>query len=370
MGLLQNKNIYANVDSVNKLQEASRAMGETVSGLKNQLVNPFKAVTSEVKNSAVLIKEGQSKILSNINAYKSSAILQIDTALKNITGGLLNLGNIGSVITYKDGFKVDTDQLLSIGSQGLGFNINSMKDLKQQIGNGFIDELDSMTGGLSRGLFFADGTRLHVADDWKLGLGTSLIDFLGKDAENGFNTIVNLAGVNSILNTVLKQTVGTGMWQGYKNFSSMYVFQSDYHDALINSLSLAIGAGDIKSIQVILDIIETEGVNKIKALYPDLIERMLSTFRFTLDDYPEDYPAIRAVLLDVIKKVGGEDWYKYPTSIGIAYKMSVINNVSEDAKLLLSEVDTLAPILCSAGIFTDRSALDVFTADFPKSVRF
>lgn len=370
MGILQNNNLYANVDAANKLQEASRSMSETVSGLKDQLVNPFKAVNSSISSGVALVKESQSQIMSNINSYKSKAILGIDTSLKNITGGFLNLSNIGRVISYQDGFKVNTDELLSIGSQGLGFNINSMKDLKQQIGNGFIDELDQMTDGLSRGLFFSDGTRLHVADDWKLGMGQSLIDFLAKDDQGTFGTIVNLAAVNSVLNTVLQQTVGTGMWQGYLNFSNMYVFQSDYHDALINSLGLAIGSGDVKSIQTILNIIKEEGINKVRSLYPDLIERMLTNFRFNLDDYPEDYPTIKALLLEVLVAVGGVNWYMYPTSMGMVYHMAMVNEISPDAKLLLSDEDSLIPLLCSSGIFMDRSAMETFKLDFPKAVVF
>ncbi|UQT02694.1 hypothetical protein SUREIYA_00990 [Serratia phage vB_SmaM-Sureiya] len=368
--LVQKASLFEGVDLGNKLQEASRSMSETVSGLTTQLINPFKSVTEATESGVALISEKQSQIASNISAYKSQALTGINNAIKGLTGGLLNIGDIGSIVTYQDGFKVNTDELLRLGSKGLGFNVNSMRDLKQQIGDGFINELDKMTGGLASGLFFADGTKLHIADGWKMNMGMSLIDFLGKDDPDGFGTIVNVAAMNSILNTMLDQTVGYGMWQGYGNYGNMYLFQSDYHDQLIDSLGLAIGRGDCKSIQAIFDIIKQEGINKVKAKYPDLIEQMLSNFTFSSDEDAADYEPIKKLLLEVIETVGGKNWYQYPTSFGPATNLGMVNFISDDAKLLLSEENNLIPLLCSSGIFIDQAAPDVFMQDFPKAVEF
>lgn len=368
--LIQKASLFEGVDLGNKLQQASRSMGETVSGLTTQLVNPFKSVTDATQSGVALISEKQSQIASNISAYKSMALTGINDTLKNLSGGLLNLGNIGSIVTYQDGFKVNTDELLRIGSQGLGFNINSMRDLKQQIGDGFVNELDKMTGGLASGLFYADGTKLQIADGWKMNMGMSIVDFLGKDDPDGFGSIVNVAAMNSILNTMLDKTIGYGMWQGYGNYESMYLFRSDYHDQLIDSLGLAIGRGDCKSIQVIFDIIKSEGVNKVKAKYPELIEQMLSNFQFSSEQDASEYESIKVLLLQVIETVGGTDWYTYPTSFGPAINLGMVNYISDDAKLLLSEEEKLIPLLCASGIFIDQTAPDVFVQDFPKSVTF
>lgn len=368
--LMQKRSLFEGVDLANKLQEASRSMNETVSGLTTQLINPFKAVTDATQSGVALISETQSAISSNISAYKSMALTGITDSLKNITGGLLNLKDLGSIITYKDGFKVNTDELLRIGSRGLGFNVNSLQGLKQQIGDGFINELDQMTGGLASGLFYADGTKLHIADGWKMNMGMSIIDFLGKDDPDGFGSIVNIAAMNSILNTMVNETVKNGIWQGYGNYGGMYVFQSDYHDTLIDSLQFAIGAGDCKSIQVILDIIQKEGVNKVKAKYPQLVEQLLTNFSFSNEDTEGDYPAIKALLLKVIVTIDGEAWYTYPTQFGPATNVGLVNSISQDAKLLLSDEDKLIPMLASSGIFMDTPAPDVFRTDFPKAVTF
>ena len=369
MTLLQKASIFEGVDLGNTLKKASQAMGETVSGLTTQIINPFKSVTESVRGGIATISEAQSVLSSNLNAYKSSAIEGIDVGLKNITGGLFNINNIGSVLTYQDGFKVNTDELLRIGSKGLGFNVYSMQNLKDQIANGFLDELSSMSGGLSTGLFYMDGTKLRINDDWKFQMGTSIIDFIAKD-NDGFGSIVNVAGMNSILNTMLKETVRYGILDGYNTFGDQYIFQSDYHDALISSVSIAMANGDPASIEKILEIINKEGANKVHAKYPDLIEMMLSNFRLQDTENSADYPRIRTTILNVCTKLKGAGWYKTPTFFGECTNMALVNSISDDAKTVLMEVDELVPLLCGAGIFADMSAVETFQQDFPKAVRF
>lgn len=367
MSLLQKNNLFDGVNLGNALQNASRSIGEVVSGLTNQLVNPFKTVGESVESGVALVSETDSRLMANLSTYKSTAIDGISTSLKNITGGFLNAPDLGRIISYRDGFKVNTDELLRIGSKGLGFNINSMQGLKQQLGDAFIAELDSMTGGLSQGLFYADGTKLGIADDWQFTMGNTLIDFMGKD-DGAFGNIVNLAGVNSILNVMVQETVRNGMYDGFGTYKDQYMFFDDYRNSLINSLDIAIGRGDIKSIERILEIIEQEGVNQVRAKYPDLIERMLSGFYFSTDSTPADYPEMRDLLVKVCVTFGGPDWYKTHSWYGMATNMALVNYISPDAKLLLEEVPELIPLLAGAGVFMDTMAREVFLVDFPKAV--
>lgn len=368
--LLQKASLFEGVDLSNKIQQASRSMNETVGSLTTQLINPFKSVTETVQSGVALISEGQSVIAKNISDYKSQALTHINNTMKNLTGGMLNVADLSRIVTYQDGFKVNTDELLRLGSKGLGFNVYSMQDLKQQIGDGFLNQLGQMSGGLSDGLVFFDGTKLRIADDWKMNMGQDIISFLGKDDPDGFGAVFNIAATNSILNAMLGQTVKYGMYQGFKNYGDMYIYASDFHDELINSLTFAISRGDSKSIETILDLISKEGIKKVKAKYPLLIEDMLKNFNFSSSETSADYPAIKASLLKVISLTGGENWYKYPTQFGMAINTGLTSSISEDAKLLLSSEPDLIPLLATAGTFLDQSAKDVFIADFPKAVVF
>lgn len=370
MSLLQKDGIFSGVNLVNQLQQTTKTMGESVSNLKDQLVNPLKAVSESVKSGVALVTEADTALINNLNSYRSTAIEGIDTALKNLTGGLLNTSNVSSILSYSDGFKVNTDELLKIASNGLGFNVGSVGNLKSQLGDAFISELESMTGGLSKGLVYNDGTKLGISSNWKLSTGTALIDFLTKNTDGKFGTVVNLAGVNSILNTMLKETVKNGLYDGLSTYSTQYIYTSDYHDALINSITIAVSAGDIKTINKILDIINSEGVATVNYKYPELIENVLRNFSFSDDVTTTDYPELRAVLLKVISLVGGDNWYKTLTSFGYATNLALVNQISDDTKTLLQDTDEFIPLLCCSGIFTDESATEIFPKDFTKAVVF
>jgi len=374
MSLIQNSSIFDGVNLNNSLQKANQSMAGTVSGLDKQTINPFKSIASSVQEGVATINEKETAILNNLSSYRSAIVEGINNGLENLTGGLFNLSNFGSIIKYEDGFKIDTDELLSIGSKGLGFNINSMQDLKQQIGDGFLEELNKVTFGLADGLFMVDaegnGIKLHLANDWKYNMGTTLIDFLGKDDPEGFGSIVNIAGMNAILNKMMDESIRNGLWQGYGRFSDMYTFQSDYHDALINGIDIALGKGDVESLNTIIDIIQKEGVAKVHAKYPDLVERMLANFTLNRDVTPGEYPLVAAKLLKVFTVIAGPDWYKYPTQFGMALNLGLVSSISDHAKMILVDTDELGPLLCASGVFVEQSALEKFKSDFSNAIVF
>lgn len=373
MTLLQTTSIFDTVNINNNLQKASQAMNSTVSNLTNQVVNPFSSVTKSVQDGVALVSNAQSILSKNISAYKSSAIDGINNALKNISGGAFNLADVGSLVTYQDGFKLNTDQLLGLAGKKLGFNINSMTDLKNQIGNGFIDQLDKMTGGIASGLIIADTdgsfVKLRINDNWEYTTGTSLINFLAADDPEGFGSVLNVAALNATLNTLLNQAVQNGLNRGYSNFSDMYVYQSDYHDALITNANVAASNGDIESLDTIIGIVGDTGATKIASLYPNTIQQTLSNYSFSNDTDPSDYPALTTALLNVCKSLGGDDWYKYGTQFGEATNVGLVNTISDDAKTLLEDTEDLIPLLCVSGVFIEQSATDLFMSDFPNAVK-
>lgn len=364
---LGTKDLFEGIDLGNAVSKSTRAISDSVSGLKSQLVNPIKSVTGSIKEGVATIKEGTTEITGTISAYKSKAILGIDESLKNLSGGILNASNIGSIIQYKNGLKVNTDQLLRLATKGLGYNVYSMEDLKNQLGESFISELDEMSGGIAKNLFFADGGKIAFNKDWEYDMGQSLIDFLGKD-DSAFGTAVNYAALNSVLNATLRNTVKMGMWQGYGAYQAKYLFKEDYIKTLINSVEFAIQAGDVASLEEIVRIVETEGVNTIKAKYPDINDRLLSSYNLPEGTTPDKYPALRTALKNILVVLGGESWYKTFSQFGMVTNMALVNSISDDAKFLLSEYEEYIPFLCAAGIFQERTAIEVFSSHFPKAV--
>lgn len=369
MGLLQKSNLLADIDMNNPIDQLSKSLNDTISGLNDQIINPLKSTFETASGGVALVSENDSMLTKALSTFKSINIEKISEGTSNLIGGILNNPDLGSIFTYEDGFKVNSEELMRIASQGLGFNIGGVADIKQQLGDSFVEELNSLTGGLTQGLFFADGTKLTIADGYERGMAEALIGFIGRN-DSAFGQILNIAGVNSVLNVMIRQAAENAMYQSYDSFKGEYLRLEDYHSALINSMEYCIAQGDVRSLERMLEIIGEDGLNKVRAQYPDLIERTLGGFKFTNETYEEDYPKLRDLLEKLLITVGGNDWYRVATEFGMATNLAVVNNISDDAKLLLSDYDKYLPLLCSAGLFVDEDAVEVFLADFPNAVRF
>ncbi|QDH47069.1 hypothetical protein PQC07_gp043 [Aeromonas phage D3] len=368
MGLLGRSSTFNGVDVDNPIKKASQSIADAISGFGDQLVNPMTNV-SQAETGVALVDENSSSVNASLTNYKSFTLEGIMARSRDLVGGILNNPDLGRVLTWEDGFNVDTDELFRIAAQGLGFSLNGMGDIKRSIGDSFLESLNDMTGGLSSGLYFDDQMKLKIGDGWQMDVADEFLGFVSK-MDSDFGKVLNLAGVNAVLNTMVNQAAMNSMYQTYDSFADQYLFYSDYVDALINSLEFILGRGDLESMNKIFEIIEEEGIQKVRAQYPDFIERALANFYFTSDVYPEDYEEMAIMLDKVLVLYGGEDWFYSHTEFGKLVNLAVVSNISEDAKLLLGDFEKYHVLLLGAGIYQDESAYDVFLRQIPNAIDF
>lgn len=367
--LLKTTSTFSGIDVDNPIKKATQSVADAVSGFGNQLLAPMKSVGESTTAGVALVDENSSAVTANLNNYKSDTITGIIDKTKNFAGGILNNPDIGRIFDFQDGFKVNTDELVRIASQGLGFSIGGIGDIKRNLGDNFLEELNSMTGGLSSGLYFDDGMKLKVGDGWQRQAGEELLGFMSK-MDSPFGKVLNLAGVNSILNVMVRQAAENSMYQTYRAFEGEYLFRSDYINALINSLEYCIGRGDIESMNEIFSIIDKEGLQVVRSKYPDLIERTLSSFYFSNETKEEDYQALAIMLDKLLVMVGGDQWWMTGTEFGKATNYVVVSNITDPAKQLLGDFDKYHPLLLGAGKFQEAPALDEFVRQIPNAVKF
>lgn len=368
MAGFQGNSAFAGLDVDNPIAKASQAISDAISGFGNQLLNPMKNV-NEAASGIALVDENSSAVTQSMTNYKSSTLEGIMSKSRDLVGGILNNPDLGYVLTYEDGFKVDSDQLIRIASQGLGLPINSIGSIKGDLGGAFLDELNAMTGGLSSSLYFEDGGKLKIGDGWQMNIASNLLDFVGR-IDGDFGKVVNMAGINAVLNTMVYQAAQNSMYQSYESFADQYLFYSDYIDALINSLEYILGRGDLESLNEIFKIIEKEGIQQVRARYPDLIERMLSSFYFTSETHQDDYQQLAIMLDKLLVDFGGDQWWKLNTEFGLADNLVVVSSITDDAKLLLEDFEKYHPLLLSAGVFQEAPALEEFLRQIPNAIAF
>ena len=344
-----------------------KSIASSISGFTNQAVNPIKSTVSDLKSGIALIKDTDKQIMNKLYTYKSSTIDSINDFLGSLTGGKIGLADFGRVISYKDGFKVDSDELMRMAGRTLGFNIGSIATIKDELANSFLDELNSMTLGLSNGLFQTDGSKITIAGDWDKDIGQSVFDFLSSGGEE-FVTVRNFAASNAVVNTMVKQNAAIGFVQGYAGFASMYLYQSDYYGALIATIPTLLSRGDINSLDEILKILDDASRYTIKNQFPNFAETVLANFNFPEGTLPEDYAGYKDKLIAVIKKIEGEKWLYKTTFMGDILNIGLVTTISDDSKTLLMRVPEYVPFLCASGLMSQESAAGVFKRMFPDAV--
>ena len=344
-----------------------KSIASSISGFTNQAVNPIKSTVSDLKSGIALIKDTDKQIMNKLYTYKSSTIDSINDFLGSLTGGKIGLADFGRVISYKDGFKVDSDELMRMAGRTLGFNIGSIATIKDELANSFLDELNSMTLGLSNGLFQTDGSKITIAGDWDKNIGQSVFDFLSSGGEE-FVTVRNFAASNAVVNTMVKQNAAIGFVQGYAGFASMYLYQSDYYGALIATIPTLLSRGDVNSLDEILKILDDASRYTIKNQFPNFAETVLANFNFPEGTLPEDYAGYKDKLIAVIKKIEGVKWMYKTTFMGDILNIGLVTTISDDSKTLLMRVPEYVPFLCTSGLMNQEAASGVFKRMFPDAV--
>lgn len=392
---IQNKGWTDGFDISDSLKQQTKSINQSVSNFTKQTVNPIKSTVTDIKSGIALIKEKDREFLSKIYSYKSETIETINNYLSNLTGGRLNFSDFGKVITYKDGFNVNKDELMNMASKSLGFNIKNLPHEADNLAGEFLTELNSMTLGLSQGLVNFDGTRITIAGDWDRKLGENVFAFL-TDSSNEVRTIRNFAASNAVLNVMLHKNAQIGYVQGYKGFADKYLYESDYHAALISSIAILLNKGDVNSLKEVIDILGKVSVFNVRATYPKFAETVFTNFNLPDDAYAEDYAGYGEKLVYIVETTCGDNWMLSTTFIGDVLNIGLVSSASASTKIVIeaysqalltqaTEIESsnasqatalreraskLIVLIATTGIINVESAATSFKRDFPNSVVF
>lgn len=382
-GLTSTKDWTDGFDISNNLKTKTQDINNSVSGFTRQAVNPIKSTLSDVKSGIALIKETDKKFVDKLYAYKSSTIDNINSYISSLTGGTLSLSDFGDVISVQDGFKVNQDALTRIAGKTMGFNINSITDAKNQLGNEFLNELNGLTVGLSGGIYQNSNGKITLNNNWDRNIGDTVFSFLGLSSST-FDTIRNFAAANSVLNVMVKHTAEIGYADGFKYYKDQYLYESDYEAALIASIRTLIDNGDVNSLYEVTGLISDRGKRVVNAKYPTFAQTLFSEFTFPYKTTSDKYAGLGEKMIGSIERIGRENWLTLPTFYGQAIDISLGANLSIDTQTALRyyidvlsqkeetkpKANQLVSLLVSANFESIHPARDVFLRQFPNAVTF
>lgn len=392
---VQNRGWTEGFDISDSLKTQTKSINESVSGFTKQAVNPIKSTVSDIKSGIALIKEKDREFLNKIYSYKSETIETINNYLSSLTGGRLSFDDFGKVITYKDGFKVNKSELVNLASKALGFNIKNLPHEADTLAGEFLTELNDMTLGLSQGLINFDGSRVTIAGDWDRKLGENVFSFL-TSSTNEHRVIRNFAASNAVLNVMLRKNAQIGYVAGFREFGDLYLYESDYHAALIKSIAILLSKGDINSLKEVLDILGKVSVMNVRAIYPEFVETVMGTFNLPENAYVEDYASYGEKLIDIIETTCGDKWMYSTTFAGDVINIGLVQNASASTSLVIEsysqsllnqaaalestdkptadalrlKASSLIVLISTSGMIATEKASTVFKQDFPDAVTF
>lgn len=383
--LVQSKGWTEGLDISNSLKEKTQSISQSVAHLTNQTINPIKSTVSDIQSGIALVKNTDRQFLQQLHSYRSETINTINDYLSTLTGGRMNLSDFGRVISYKDGFKVNSSELTRLASNAIGFNISSIDTIKNDLSNEFLSELNEMTLGLSNGLFQNDNGKITISGDWDKKIGDAVFSFLA-NGNSDFTTVRNFAAANSVLNVMVYKNAQIGFVEGFAAFKDMYLYESDYHAALIKCIETLLQRGDVNSLDEVTKILNTTSVMSVNAIYPKFAETVLTNFNLPDDALIETHSTYGEKLTSTIERVVGENWMMSKTFYGEILNVGLVTKVSDSSKMVMEayiqtllktgdskktqKANTFIVLLNAAGILTLQDARTRFIQDFPNAVTF
>lgn len=381
--LVQSRGWLDGLDISSSLREKTQAIGQSVTHLTNQTINPIKSTISDVQSGIALIKDTDRQFLNQLHAYRSETINTINDYLSNLTGGRFNFNDFGNIISYKDGFKVNSSELTRLASQAIGFNISSIDTIKNDLSNEFLSELNEMSLGLSNGLFQNENGKITISGDWDKQVGDSVFAFLTNSSDT-FHTVRNFAAANAVLNVMVYKNADIGFVEGFSAFKDLYLYESDYHAALINCITTLLRKGDVNSLDEVLKILNQESIMSVTVIYPQFAETVFSTFSLPETAIIEEHATYGEKLVRIVEKVNGENWMVSKTFYGAVLNIGIVSRLSDDSRTVINayvqtllksnpastKAKTLIVLLAAGGMFTIQDSRTRFTTDFPHAVTF
>lgn len=359
--------LFDNLDLGSSLDAFKKNTSNAMNTVKSSILTPVNAVTEKVNDGIALIKSTDSKLQSVISEYRSAAVEQLDGIIGALSGGMLNTSDLTKMVKIgPDGVTFSPDDLvrdvgnkigLDIGGDGNGF--------MRQIAGGINNQFNSITSGYFGDLVSTDGKTFKISKNWRGQGGAAMLDMLRR--YGGIDDLIDVSVTNSFYNTLLYNSAQFGMSDSYASIIAKYQFKKDAQAALLEAIQYMLANGDVDSLQKVLEIMDKDGVMSVNAKYPEFVENLLSKFTFAANTYPEEYPAIREKLINVLNKFAGPSWYLRVTQFGSAYNLALTSQISADVVTLFMEDSEYAPLLYTSGMFQDDNAITVLKNQFPSA---
>lgn len=369
-------NLFDGLDLSKNVTNFKSGVENLMRDVRTNSLTPADVTTKNMSDGVALKTSNDTAVEGTITSYRSTAVDQLNGIIGSMSGGLLNFKNITKAVRMgRDGVTFDVGDILGTVSSEMGYQINSgggrgMNGAMQKIARDLSGEFNRITGLNLGQILTTDGSKFAVNRNWRGMVGNETFKLLTR--YGGIDEYIDVSVQAALYSTIMKQAASLGMRDAYSRIYRQYPSGMARYarDAVLEAISEMITNGDILSVKAVADLLDKEGKSVILSKYPNLVEKIFSSFRFDDDVTPEDYPELRKVILDLLNDLIGPRWYYRQTEFGPALDLAVINTAGKDMVTLLSGVDELVPLLCTAGVFREYPATMELRKQFPTAAKF
>lgn len=365
---LNTDSIFKGVDLKSPINSAASEISSKMSSLKSQTLGAASTTSEAIKKGVALVKENETKFVSTISDFKSSVLSNIDSVISKITGGSLNTKDFADIITYKDGLKVDTATLTKKVNKLVGFDVSNVDGFVNHFAGGLVTELNTLTGGAVGQLYTTDGYKIKITQNLDSVKSQALMAMYDRLGLSGVSNTFDNAVKKSLYSTLLSSSAQYGVVSSYSSVYAAFTTKEEADTAVITAAQYAISNGDATSLTSLTALLSTNSAKEtLAATYPDSVETLLKNYKIDAEKDISDYPALATELKGLCVTLGGDNWYKKYTIMGWSYNLLLGSVMSDGAKAVLNDDETLIPLIACSGKFAEKTAKQVFITDFPQT---
>lgn len=348
-----------------------------IQGVKDNSLTPVDITSKKMKEGIALKTSRDTGLKGQVTAYRDTVVDALDGIIGALSGGTLNTKDLTKAIKIgRDGVMFDENAILSTVSRAMGYPVSSQTGAHRKLAQDISREFQRITGLNVGGIISSDGKDFRLKNKAGGSVAAETMKQLTKFF--GFDEFIDRSVQSAMYNSIYNNAALNGMSDSYRKIYYGYPpgFEWIRRDATLEALQNMITNGDIKSVQVVLDILDEDDdglqANRkiIASKYPNFIENLFSNFKFDDDVFPEDYPGLLAMLLDVLERIQGDNWWLKHTEFGDVLNLAIMTRASKDMVTLLQGFPPIIPLLCTAGIFNEESALVVLRRQFKGAAQF
>lgn len=276
----------------------SSAMQTAQSATQSAVSKVNSVFSTNVKENLSIVKATAKDGITALNSYKDTALGGLSSFIKTVTGNTLTMKDLTKIIDIRNGFKVNQAELAKRLSNSIGFPLNSVVGMSNDIQREVENLLDAYSKGNVTRMLNAAGIKFKVNDgsSQMMSMLSSVLSRISS-TDSQFRQIVDEGAQLAFLNTMLKYTVTAGLWEGIDELLAKYTIPSEGIRALGTFSTIAVKKGDVYTLQAIMD---RCGISAITAVNTNLHTDLLKNFKFTSDTAEKEYPDYRLRMLNVL----------------------------------------------------------------------